>query len=237
DVRMLDDYLFSHSVNVCVLSVMTGITMGYDRNDLQLLGVGALLHDLGKTKIPDGLMEKQNTLNNQEWEEIKKHTIWGYELITKAGVLDEAVAVIALQHHENYDGSGYPEGISMEQIAEFAQIVSIADKFDAITSNRSYRAAYPPIEAYEMCEAALNYFVKESVARAFMYNIAAYPANTVVELSNGMIGVATKTYKGNSLYPMVKVYCDKDKNFMPTPVHMPLYKNKEIRIVRVLQDP
>lgn len=237
DVRMMDEYLFSHSVNVCVLSVMTGITLGYDRSDLELLGIGALLHDLGKTKISDWIMNKSVSLNGDEWEEMKKHTEMGYELITDAGNLDETVAIIALQHHENYDGTGYPAGLAKEQISEFAQIVSIADKFDAITSDKRYRKAYPPIEAYEMCEASLNYYVKESVARAFMYNIAAYPANTVVELNNGMIGVTTKTYKGNSLFPLVKVYCDKNKNIMSTPVHVPLYKNEDLRIVKVLQDP
>ena len=237
DMRMMDDYLFAHSVNVCVLSVMTGITMGYDRSDLELLGIGALLHDLGKIKMPDEILNKPSSLNEKEWETIKMHTIFGYEIITEAGTLDETIAVIALQHHENYDGTGYPLGLPNEQITEFAQIVAIADKFDAITAERCYRKAFPPIEAYEMCEASLNYYVKESVARAFIYNIAAYPANTVVELSNGMIGVTTKTYKGNSLFPLVKVYCDKNKNVMAAPVHVPLYKSEGLRIVRILQDP
>ena len=237
DMRLMDDYLFAHSVNVCVLSVMTGITMGYDSSDLELLGIGALLHDLGKVKLPDGILNKATPLDDDEWETVKMHTVFGYEIITKAGTMDDAVAVIALQHHENFDGSGYPLGIPDEQISEFSQIVAMADKFDAITAERSYRKAYPPIEAYELCEASLNYYVKESVARAFIYNVAAYPANTVVELNNGMIGVTTKTYKGNSLFPLVKVYCDKDKKAMAAPMQIPLYKNEGLRIVKVLQDP
>ena len=237
DMRLMNDYLFSHSVNVCVLSVMTGITLGYDSSDLELLGIGALLHDLGMVKLPDSILNKSAPLDDDEWEAVKMHTVFGYDIITEAGTMDEAVATIALQHHEHFDGSGYPLGIPDEQIAEFSQIVAIADKFDAVTSDRNYRKAYPPIEAYELCEASLNYFVKESVARAFIYNVAAYPSNTVVELNNGMIGVTTKTYKGNSLFPLVKVYCDKDKKAMATPIQIPLYKNEGLRIVKVLQDP
>jgi HD-GYP domain-containing protein (c-di-GMP phosphodiesterase class II) len=237
DLRMMDDYLFAHSVNVCILSVMTGITLGYSRSDLELLGIGALLHDLGVIKMPDALMHKPTALTTDEWETIKMHPIYGYEIITEAGNLDEAHAIIALQHHENYDGSGYPLGISGDQFTEFAQIVSLADKFDAITSDRGYRKAYPPIEAYEMCEASMNYLVSESVARAFMYNIAAYPSNTVVELNNGMIGVTTQTFKGNSLFPLVKVYSDKSNRMLTEPIYLPLYKSKGLRIVKVLQSP
>jgi len=237
DLRMMDDYLFAHSVNVCILSVMTGITLGYGRNDLETLGIGALLHDLGIMKMPDKLLNKPSSLSKEEWEIIKMHPIYGYETITEAGNLDEAHAIIALQHHENYDGSGYPLGITGDQFSEFAQIVSLADRFDAITSERSYRKAYPPIEAYEMCEASMNYLVSESVARAFMYNIAAYPSNTVVELNNGMIGVTTQTFKGNSLFPLVKVYSDERKKMLSEPILLPLYKSKGLRIVRVLQGP
>ena len=237
DLRMMDDYLFAHSVNVCILSVMTGITLGYHRGELELLGIGALLHDLGIIKMPEKVINKPSALTSEEWEIIKMHPIFGYEIITEAGNLDEGHAIIALQHHENYDGTGYPLGISGDQFSEYAQIVSLADKFDAITSDRHYRKAYPPIEAYEMCEASMNYLVSETVARAFMYNIAAYPSNTVVELNNGMIGVTTQTFKGNSLFPLVKVYSDENKKMLTEPIYLPLYKNRGLRIVKVLQNP
>jgi len=235
DLRSQDDYTFAHSVNVCILTLMTGITLGYSRDELAFLGVGALLHDLGKVKIPEEILNKPGSLTAEEFEVMKKHPIFGYELIRDAGNIGETQAVMALQHHENYDGSGYPEGLRGDQINEYAQIVAIADRFDAITANRVYRKAFPPVEAYEMCEASVNYFVKESVAKAFMYNIAAYPAGTIVELNNGMVGVTVDTPKGCSLFPMVNVYFDEKKQPLPEQIVLPLYKEKGLFIVRVLQ--
>jgi len=234
DLRSQDDYTFAHSVNVCLLTLMTGITLGYGHSELAFLGIGALLHDLGKVKIPDEILNKPGGLTAEEFEVMKNHTVLGYEMIREAGNLDEMNAIMALQHHENYDGSGYPKGLKGEQINEYAQIVAIADRFDAITANRVYRKAFPSVEAYEMCEASVNYFVKESVAKAFMYNIAAYPAGTIVELNNGMAGVAADTPKGNSLFPMVHVYFDEKKRLLPQQIELPLYKEKGLFIVRVL---
>lgn len=236
DLRMQDDYTFVHSVNVCILALMTGITMGYNKSELAILGVGALLHDLGKMKIPDAILNKPAALTEEEFKIIKKHTVFGHELILEAGNVDEINALMALQHHENYDGSGYPQGLKNEQISEYSQIIAIADRFDAITADRVYRKAYPANEAYEMCEASINYFVKESVARAFMYNIAAYPAGTVVELNNGMVGVTAETPKGNALFPMVQVYLDEKKQRLPRKIDIPLYEESGFYIVKVLDE-
>jgi HD-GYP domain-containing protein (c-di-GMP phosphodiesterase class II) len=236
DLRSQDDYTFAHSVNVCVLALMTGITMGYRSRALSVLGVGALLHDLGKVKIPDSILNKPSALTDLEYEVIKTHPIHGADLIRRAGNLEEIHALIASQHHENYDGSGYPFGLTYRHIEEYSQIVAIADRFDAITADRVYRKPYPPVEAFAMCEAASNYYVKESVARAFIYNIAAYPANTVVELSNGMVGVSVDTPKGHSLYPLVRVYYDENKNVLSAPFDLPLYDTEGVFVVRVLDN-
>jgi HD-GYP domain-containing protein (c-di-GMP phosphodiesterase class II) len=235
DLRTQDDYTFAHSVNVCILALMTGITLGYNKNELADLGVGALLHDLGKIKVPDEILNKPAHLTKAEFDLMKQHTVYGYDLIKNAGNLDDIHALIALQHHENYDGSGYPAGLVGSQIHELAQVVAIADRFDAITANRVYRKPFKPIEAFAMCEAASNYYVKETIVRAFIYNIAAYPANTVVELNNGMIGVTTDTPKGSSLYPMVKVYYDEKKRPLATPFDLALYKSKRVFVVQVLE--
>jgi len=236
DLRTQDDYTFAHSVNVCVLSLMTGITLGYTEEELSDLGVGTLLHDLGKIKIPDEILNKPGPLSSEEFEIMKTHTTHGYELIQAAGNLDEYYAQIAIQHHENYDGSGYPLGLKGAQIREYAQVAAIADRFDAITANRVYRKSFPPFEAFAMCQAASNYYVMESVARAFIYNIAAYPANTVVELNNGMIGISVDTPKGSSLFPMVRVYYDEDKKPLATPFDLPLYDTDGVFVVRVIDN-
>jgi len=236
DLRSQDDYTFAHSVNVCTLSLMTGITMGYSREDLEVLGVGALLHDLGKVKIPDQILNKPGALSKEEFDIMKKHTIFGYELIHEAGNIGEVQALMALQHHENYDGSGYPVGIQDKKIHEFSQVVAIADRFDAITADRVYRKAFPPHEAFEMCSAAGNYFVKDNISKAFMHNIAAYPAGTLVELNNGMIGMAVDTPKGFSLFPLVRVFYNSEFQPVPKQFNLPLYKKPGLCVLRVLQD-
>ena len=236
DLRTQDDYTFAHSVNVCVLSLMTGITMGYTEEELSELGVGSLLHDLGKIKIPDEILNKPSSLTKEEFEVMKTHTTHGYELIQAAGNLDENHAQMAVQHHENFDGSGYPMGLTGMQISEYAQVIAIADRFDAITANRVYRKSFPPFEAFAVCQAAANYYVKEAVARAFIYNIAAYPANTVVELNNGMIGISMDTPKGSSLFPLVRVYYDENKKPLMTPFDLPLYDAEGIFVVRVIDN-
>lgn len=236
DLRSQDGYTFAHSVNVCTLALMTGITMGYSREDLEVLGVGALLHDLGKVKIPDKILNKPGPLTLEEFGIMKKHTVFGYELIRNAENIGEIQALMALQHHENYDGSGYPAGIKDDRIHEYAQVVAIADRFDAITANRVYRKAIPPYEAFEMCSAAGNYFVKENIAKAFMHNIAAYPAGTLVELNNGMIGISVDTPKGFSLFPLVRIFYNNQYQPVPEQFDLPLYKRPGLYVLRVLQD-
>lgn len=236
DLRTQDDYTFAHSVNVCVLALMTGITLGYTQDELSELGVGALLHDLGKMKIPDEILNKPGPLTKEEFFIMQTHVTHGYKLIMEAGNLEEIFALMAIQHHENYDGSGYPFGLKDVQIREYSQVIAISDRFDAITANRVYRKSFPPIEAFAMCQAASDYYVKDKVAKAFIYNIAAYPANTVVELNNGMIGISAETPRGNSLYPMVKVYYNENKEPLLTPFDLPLYDSDGIFVVRVLDN-
>jgi HD-GYP domain-containing protein (c-di-GMP phosphodiesterase class II) len=215
DLRTQDDYTFAHSVNVCVLSLMTGITLDYNKEKLSILGIGALLHDLGKMMIPDAILNKPGKLSPREFAIMKTHTIQGYELISRAKNLGILPAIIALQHHESFDGSGYPNGISGDSFNELAQITAIADKFDALTANRIYRDAYPPHEAYEMCAASGNYLFKDYIVKAFLQNIAAYPSGTLVKLSDGNTAVALDTPKGFSMFPRVRVLFD--SNYKPLP--------------------
>lgn len=236
ELRNQDDYTFAHSVNVCVLSLMTGITMGYSEDQLKELGVGAILHDIGKMKVPPEILNKPGKLNAEEFNIMKKHSGYGYDIIVSGGSMGDLPAIIAHQHHENLDGSGYPLGISGDDFSEFAQIVSIADKFDALTANRVYRPPLPAHEAYEMCAGAGNYWFSEKVVKAFVHNISAYPEGTAVELSNGVIGVALDTPKGSSLFPRVRVVFDHMMRLIKQQYEIALYEKKDIKVVRVLKE-
>jgi HD-GYP domain-containing protein (c-di-GMP phosphodiesterase class II) len=236
DLRTQDNYTFEHSVNVCVLSLMTGKSLGYTRDQLLALGVGAILHDLGKVKIPFEILNKPDRLSEEEFSLVMEHTRHGHNMIKALEYLGEVPATIAYQHHENYDGSGYPNGISGHQFNEFAQIAALADRFDALTANRPYRQAFPPYEAYEMCAGAGNYLFKDMFITAFLYNIAAYPTGTLVELNNRMIGVVTETKKGYSLFPKVRILLNEDWTPVRSQFEVPLMDRKEFSITRVFND-
>lgn len=236
DLRSQDDYTFAHSVNVCVLSLLTGITLGYSSTRLMELGLGAILHDIGKMKVPAGVLNKPGKLTDEEFRIIKQHTVFGYELIQNAGNLGEVPATIAYQHHESLDGSGYPLGVSGDQFSEYAQIVSIADKFDALTANRVYHPPYPAHEAYEMCAGSGNYWFSQRVVKSFLHNIAAYPEGTPVRLSNGLIAVAQDTPRGHSLFPRVRVVLHQDRGPLKEQYDIALYARKDLHIVSVLKE-
>lgn len=237
DLRIQDDYTFAHSVNVAVLSLMTGITLGFDRNQLSALGVGALLHDLGKVKIPNKILNKPGKLTAEEYSLMKEHTTFGHRMIRSAGNPDfDIPAIVAYQHHESYDGSGYPLGIEGGEFHVYAQIAAIADKFDALTANRIYRPAYPPHEAYELCAASGNFWFSDYIVRAFLHNIAAYPTGTWVMLNNGMVAVAVDTPRGRSLFPRVRVIAGKDGLPLAQSFEVSLSERSDLRVVRVLDE-
>jgi HD-GYP domain-containing protein (c-di-GMP phosphodiesterase class II) len=229
-----DDYIFSHSVNVCIMALMTGITLGYRGTKLTDLGVGALLHDLGKIKIPENIINKPGKLTVEEFEIVKMHTSFGYELIKEANNLRGSTAIIALHHHENYDGSGYPSGIPGEKIPEYVQVVGIADRFDAIASDRIYRKAYSPNEAFEMCAASGNYYFKENVVNAFLYNIAVYPRGAIVELNDGSIALVLDTPRGYPLFPRVQILCNRFGREDKLKREVSLVDRGDLYIVRIL---
>ncbi len=234
DLRTQDDYTFAHSVNVCVLSLMTGLTLGFNNEELADLGIGALLHDLGKVKIPDEILNKPGKLSSEEFSTIQMHTTYGYNLILNSKNLDKTHALIAYQHHESFDGSGYPLGIKGEKFIDQAQIISIADKFDALTADRVYRRAFPPHEAYEMCAASGDYLFREHIVNAFLCNIAAYPSGSLVEINNGHIAVVIDTPRGYSTFPRVKLLFDQNHRQLAEPQEVSLAEAGNLFVTKVL---
>lgn len=236
DIRSIDDYLLGHSVNVCVLSLITGVSLGYDKTKLMRLGLGSLMHDIGKTMIPPHILNKPGSLTNDEYSVIKRHSEYGYLILTNENSqIKKLSALIALQHHERYNGEGYPGGLKGDKIHAFSQIVGIADVYDAMTADRVYRKGHQPYEAYEMLAASGDYLFEYNLVRAFLRNIAAYPAGTLVKLSTDEIAVAIDTPKGFSLYPNIKVIYDAAGNKLPEPKDIKLIEKTTLTIVKVLK--
>lgn len=205
DIRILDDYTFAHSVNVCILSISTGIVMGYSKIRLKELGIGALLHDVGKMKVPDEILKKNGPLTEKEFDEIKRHTILGYEILRENSDITPDAAKIALQHHECYNGTGYPRGIKNDEFHEYSKIVAVADVYDALTADRVYKNAVLPYEAMEIIIASSGYQFDPQIVKTFVENCEIYPVGSTVELSTGEIGIVVNVNRALPIRPTVRI--------------------------------
>lgn len=208
DLRTYDDYTYSHSLNVSILSVVIGITLGLNKKTLHQLALGALLHDTGKMFVDKDILNKPSRLTPEEFEEIKKHSERGYIYLSDYMDIPDVARNTALQHHEQFNGKGYPQGLSGEAIHLFGRIVGVADVFDALTSDRPYRKAMLPSDAIEYIMGGYNSMFDPSVVNALTRKVAPYPIGTCIRLSTGETGIVTKNYEFASLRPMIKLIVD-----------------------------
>ena len=143
DIKSYDSYTFDHSVNVAVLSILMGNSLNYNKSNLIKLGIGAILHDIGKTLIPEGILTKKEKLTDNEFDIIKKHPRLGYDYLKGNNNISPVSKNPILYHHERMDGNGYPKKLPGNELHDFAKIVGITDVFDALTSDRVYRNRWP----------------------------------------------------------------------------------------------
>jgi HD-GYP domain-containing protein (c-di-GMP phosphodiesterase class II) len=208
DIRTVDDYTFAHSVNVCVLSIITGISMGYNHHRLRDLGVGALLHDIGKIQIPDSILNKPDVLNDYEFDEIKKHSDLGYALLCKIPDIAPDAEMVALTHHERYDGSGYPFGKKADEIHAFSRIVAVADVYDALTNDRVYKKKVLPHQAMEYMMTMAGHLFDPEIVKSFIRYIAVYPLGYIVALSTGERGIIVDSNHQFPTRPKIRIVYD-----------------------------
>ena len=209
DLKSYDDYTYYHSVNVGVLSVVLGTAFGMNRSSLYRLGLGAMLHDIGKVFISPKIIDKKGPLTAEEFSEVKKHPWLGYDYLTKAGCEFPISSLNGiLQHHERLDGSGYPSGLSGRQIHRPGSIIAVADVYDAMTSDRSYRAGMAPSEAIEYLMGGSGTLFDPDVVYLFTRKVAAFPLGTCVLLSNGLTAIVVENYRDCCLRPKVRILND-----------------------------
>jgi HD-GYP domain-containing protein (c-di-GMP phosphodiesterase class II) len=208
EIKHVDDYTFEHSVNVCILSLITGIGLGFDINNLRDLGTGAILHDIGKLCIPREILKKPSQLTVEEFEEIKKHTYLGYEILKKSGNISLAASYIAFGHHERYDGSGYPLQLKKENIQLYSRIVAIADVYDALTSDRVYRKRLKPHEVYDYITSLGVHHFDPRVVESFVRYVTVYPAGTGVLLNTRERAVVVRNNRNFPTRPVVRIIYD-----------------------------
>ncbi|MBW7572082.1 HD-GYP domain-containing protein [Caproiciproducens faecalis] len=225
DLKSYDNYTYFHSVNVGVLSIVMGVTLGLNETDLFKLGLGALLHDIGKVFVSKGIIDKTDSLTPEEYEEVKKHPDLGYEYLTRANLDLPLLGLIGiLQHHERMDGSGYPAGLSGDGINRFSRIISIADVFDAMTSDRPYRPAMMPSEVMEYLMGGAGTLFDPELIQLFTRKVAAFPLGTCVLLNNGLTAIVVENYEDCVLRPKVKVVCSNENK----PMYLDLKNNRNL---------
>lgn len=200
-----DNYTYIHSINVDVLSVITGIALGLTDNQLRKLSQAALLHDLGKTCIPKEILNKPGALTEAEFEHIKSHPRYGYELLKENDNIASVVRNAIFSHHENEDGTGYPRGLTSDKLHLFAKIIHIADVYDALTAKRIYKDPLNPADALEYMMAHVGTMFNKTVLEAFIRHIAPYPVGTSVVLSNGQKALVVKNNEDFLTRPIVKL--------------------------------
>lgn len=200
-----DDYSYRHNIGVGVLSTLIGKWMDMDERDLMQLTMAGTLHDIGKTKIPNEILNKPASLDTKEFDLMKKHTIFGYELLKDTVGINHIQALVALQHHERQDGSGYPLGLRSEQIAPLSKIVAVADVFHAMTSDRPYRKALPFYETLIQMNKNIFGEFDPQISKLFMDKMMQSMLGHQVLLTNNEIGSIVLINPQNALRPLVKM--------------------------------
>lgn len=208
NIRKFDNYLFTHSLNVAVLSILTGMMMNLTESELGELAEGGLLHDVGMCVIPREIWDSPRILDDNQFFHIKKHPIFGADILTASGITNPRIHHIVYQHHERLDGSGYPQGLEGDKIDLFARIVMVCDVFDAMNSDRKHRGRYLP---YDIVNHLLkNAYAKmdHEVIRSFVRFSSLYPVGSFVKLNSGETAIVVGANKESPIRPVVKLILD-----------------------------
>lgn len=224
-VKDKDDYTFLHSVSVCALLVSFCRTLGISTQEIHLIGIGGLLHDIGKMKVPNGILNKPGKLTDNEFLQMKNHVVASMEVLSETPGIHRDSILVAHQHHERHDGSGYPLGLKGDEVSRIGQMAAVCDVYDALTSNRCYHKGMAPHEALRKILEWSKYHFKPEIAQQFIRAIGIYPVGTLVMLESGRIGIVHDQNEGGSLLqPVVRAIFDSKKQIYITPVDIDLSK-------------
>ena len=237
DLRATDSYLAGHVVNVAVLSIMIGLKSGYSITKLHELAIGALLMDIGEMLIPPEILKKTDQLTPAEMEEVKQHSLLGFDgLRKKLRALPVTSMHVAYQHHESFDGKGYPRGISGTDIHEYARIVCVADMFDALVSDRPFRHYYLNHEALSILHALSGRFLDPDIVPLLSSQVALYPQGTLVQVDTGETGEIETVNLQNPSRPRIRILKDSWGNRIKEKDAWEMALKPSRYIIKVLKD-
>jgi putative nucleotidyltransferase with HDIG domain len=211
-LKSADDYTYMHSVAVCALMVALARQLGIDEKTTREAGMAGLLHDLGKAVMPMEVLNKPGKLTDEEFRIMKSHPAEGHRMLVESGAVGAIPLDVVLHHHEKVDGSGYPKGFKGDEISLFAKMGAVCDVYDAITSNRPYKAGWDPAESIrKMTEWSTGHF-DQRVFQAFVKSVGIYPIGSLVRLESGRIGIVVDQTEQSLLVPKVRVFFSAKSN-------------------------
>lgn len=239
-LKRKDDYTALHSLRVCILALTFGRQLDLARDQLEVLGLGALLHDIGMVKVPEEILGKAGPLTPAESEQMQRHVVWGADMLYASHQIPSAAIDIVTSHHERYDGSGYLHGARGDQISDFAMIGAIVDHYDAITSDRVYQGAISAHRVLMQMYGWRNKLFSAVLIEKFIQCLGIYPIGSVVELNSGEIGVVAAINREQRLKPHVMLVYRADRQpYVQMPIaNIATYRTTDDRaceIARVLE--
>ena len=215
DLKVFNEYTFYHSLNVALIAIVLGVSLGLSKQDLNELCLASFLHDIGKLFVPDTILNKSGPLSEKEMSVIKKHPQDGRDYLHKHHQISNKTAEGIYSHHEKWNGTGYPEQLKHSDIPFFGRIISVADVYDALVSDRPYRCGYEPSDALEYILSGNDLFFDPSVVDALMSKVSPYPLGSIVFLSNNTTGIVVKNFEKRGSRPLVRVFEENGKIVSP----------------------
>ncbi|MCW8901543.1 MAG: DUF3391 domain-containing protein [Gammaproteobacteria bacterium] len=222
-----DNNAVTHALHVCILTLAFAYYLGLKKDMIQQLGIGALLHDIGETKLPEGLFWKSEPFTQEEKKEVYKHTEYGVDIIKDIKGLPAVVLDIVRDHHERLNRSGFPKHAGGDEISYNAMLVSIVDVYDSVTMGYEGRSVISPADALKSMYDWRNELFQAELIEHFIQCLGIYPIGSVVKLTSGEIGIVVTFDDCSRLAPRVMVLLDKDKNYYPVPHMLDLSKFRD----------
>ncbi|MFO7859397.1 MAG: HD-GYP domain-containing protein [Ectothiorhodospiraceae bacterium] len=235
NLKNRDAYTSFHCLNVCVLTLAFCQFLGYSREEMEPIGLGALLHDIGKIDTPPGILDKRGALTEAEFAAIKRHPVDGYERLRQSPRIPELALTIVRSHHERVGGQGYPDGLAGDAVIEPVRIVGIADCYDALTSDRPYRNSMPAQEVLGLLHDQSERDFGRDFVEAFIRCVGIYPVGSLVELDSGALGLVISAEPDQRLAPRILLIRSPDGLFYPERrIIDPALRPDPIRVRRVV---
>jgi putative nucleotidyltransferase with HDIG domain len=224
EIKSADEYTYTHCVNVAFYSMLTAKWMNLPGQEIEEIVQAGLLHDVGKTKVPIEILNKNGKLTTEEFEIMKEHPRFGYEMLKDIDGIGDDILVAVLQHHERIDGSGYPDKLRSEKLNMYAKIIAVADVYDAMTQNRVYKKKVSPFESFQMFLTTGISSYDTTVLSAFIKHLAVYYVGAKVLLNNGEIGEIVYVPPQDITCPVINIGS----------TYIDLSKEREVKVVEVV---